>query len=121
MTDLFVSYKAEDRARIAPLVRALEQDGFAVWWDAHVGTGDQWRESIAEQLDAARLIIVVWSRHSIGPNGQFVRDEATRALRRGAYFPIRIDRVDPPLGFGENQALDLTRWKGDRSDPRYLA
>jgi serine/threonine-protein kinase len=36
-------------------------------------------------------------------------------------MPIRIDEVDPPLGFGEVQALSLTRWKGDRSDPRLAA
>ena len=36
-------------------------------------------------------------------------------------MPVRIDKVDPPLGFGETQALDLHGWKGDRSDPRYQA
>src|SRR5439155_23427222 len=37
------------------------------------------------------------------------------------YLPVRIDKVDPPLGFGEMQALNLSGWKGDRSDPRYHA
>ncbi len=31
--DVFVSYKAEDRARLKPLVSALEAEGFEVWWD----------------------------------------------------------------------------------------
>jgi hypothetical protein len=31
MADVFVSYKAEDRRRIRPLVEALEQDGLSVW------------------------------------------------------------------------------------------
>jgi serine/threonine-protein kinase len=121
MADVFVSYKAEDRARVVPLVRALEQDGFTIWWDAHIGAGDQWRETIVQHLEAARCVIVVWSRRSVGPEGEFVRDEATRAKRRKAYFPIRIDKVEPPLGFGETQALDLSGWKGDRSNARYQA
>ena len=121
MTDLFLSYKAEDRSRIAPLVQALETDGFSIWWDAHIGGGDEWRDTILRHLEAARAVIVVWSRRSVGPNGQFVRDEASRALKRGVYVPVRIDKVDPPLGFGETQALDLQGWKGDRSDPRYQA
>ena len=29
-TDIFVSYKAEDRARLLPLVSALETEGFTV-------------------------------------------------------------------------------------------
>ena len=121
MSDLFLSYKAEDRARVAPLVQALETDGLSVWWDEHIGGGDEWRDTILRHLEAAKCVIVVWSKRSIGPHGSFVRDEATRALRRGTYLPVRIDKVEPPLGFGETQALDLQGWKGDRSDERYEA
>jgi TolB-like protein/tetratricopeptide (TPR) repeat protein len=121
MSDVFISYKAEDRARVRPLVEALEAEGLSVWWDAHIGGGDEWRETIARHLDDARCVIVVWSKRSVGPEGHFVRDEATRALRRHAYLPVRIDKVDPPLGFGETQALPLHGWKGNRSDPRYIA
>ena len=121
MADVFVSYKAEDRARIAPLVQALQSDGLSVWWDEHIGVGDQWRETIVRELETALTVLVIWSRRSIGPHGQFVRDEASRALRRGAYLPVRIDKVELPIGFGETQALDLSGWKGDRSDRRYEA
>ena len=121
LTDLFLSYKAEDRPRVAPLVQALEADGYSVWWDADIAGGDEWRETICRYLDAAQCVIVVWSRLSVGPHGHFVKDEATRALRRGVYLPVRIDKVDPPLGFGETQALNLERWKGDRSDSKYRA
>ncbi len=119
MTDLFLSYKAEDRSRILPLVQALEQDGFSVWWDEHIGGGDDWRDTILRHLEAAKCVIVVWSRRSVGPEGEFVRDEASRAKRRGTYLPVRIDKVEPPLGFGETQALDLRNWKGDRTHARY--
>jgi len=121
MNDVFVSYKAEDRARVAPLVAALEADGLSVWWDAHIGGGADWRESIQEHLDAARCVIVAWSTRSIASEGRFVRDEASRAQRRGVYLPVRIDAVEPPLGFGETQALELGGWKGDRKDARYQA
>ena len=121
MSDVFISYKAEDRPRVRPLVDALEADGLSVWWDAHIGGGDEWRDTIARHLDDARCVIVVWSKRSVGPDGRFVRDEAARALRRGAYLPVRIDKVEPPLGFGETQALPLGGWKGNRSDPRYAA
>lgn len=121
MHDVFVSYKAEDRARVAPLVEALTADGLSVWWDAHIGGGEEWRESIAGHLDAASCVIVVWSKRSTGKEGRFVRDEATRASRRGTYLPIRIDKVESPLGFGETQALPLYGWKGDRSAPQYRA
>ena len=117
--DVFISYKAEDRRRIQPLVQALQADGYSVWWDQHIGTGDAWRQTIEQQLDAAKCVIVAWSKHSIGPEGHFVRDEASRAQRRHVYVPILLDPVEPPLGFGESQATSLRGWRGDRSDARY--
>jgi TolB-like protein/Tfp pilus assembly protein PilF len=121
VADVFISYKAEDRARVAPLVKAVEAEGLSVWWDAHISAGDEWRETIQRELDAAKCVIVVWSQRSVAREGRFVRDEATRAERRGVLLPVRIDPVEPPLGFGETQALDLAGWNGRRDDPRFAA
>ena len=121
MNEVFLSYKAEDRARLKPLVAALEADGCHVWWDAHIGGGTDWREEIQDHLDAARCVIVAWSERSVGHDGRFVRDEAGRAPRAHTYLPICIDAVEPPLGFGELQAIQLHGWKGNRKDPRYQA
>ena len=121
MSDVFVSYKAEDRPRIAPLVEALEADGLSVWWDTQIAAGSEWRQDIQERLDQARCVIVVWSKRSVGAGGRFVRDEANRAQRRGTYLPVRIDDVEPPLGFGELHAISLEGWTGERADDRYRA
>jgi TolB-like protein/tetratricopeptide (TPR) repeat protein len=121
MSDVFVSYKAEDRRRVKPLVEALEADGYSVWWDAQIGGGAQWRHMIEAELNAARCVIVAWSKRSVGTEGTFVQDEATRAQERHVYIPVLIDKVHLPLGFGEMQALPLSAWKGDRSDPHYQA
>jgi serine/threonine-protein kinase len=121
MSDVFVSYKAEDQRRVRPLIDALEAEGLSVWWDAEIGGGAAWRQSIEEELDAARCVIVVWSKRSAAPEGTFVHDEASRAMERRVYLPVKIDNVRPPLGFGERQALTLNRWQGKRDDPRYQA
>jgi serine/threonine-protein kinase len=119
MSDVFLSYKAEDRPRVKPLVDALEADGLSVWWDARITAGSEWREDIQQHLDAAACVIVVWSKRSVAPEGRFVRDEAASAQQHGTYLPIRIDKVRPPLGFGELQVISFEGWKGDRADPRY--
>jgi len=121
MSDVFVSYKAEDRKRVRPLVEALEAGGFSVWWDEQIGGGAGWRHTIEAELNAAKCVVVVWSKRSVGPEGAFVHDEAERAQHRHVYVPVMIDKVHLPLGFGETQALPLVGWHGERSDPRYQA
>jgi serine/threonine-protein kinase len=119
--DVFLSYKAEDRPRLTPLVDALEAEGFAVWWDAHIGVGTNWQKDIEQHLEAAKCVIVAWTKRSVGDDGDFVRDEARRAQRRNVYIPICLDGVEPPLGFGEIQALSLKGWKGDRPNAQFQA
>ena len=121
MSDVFVSYKAEDRRRVRPLVEALQAEGYSVWWDEQIGGGAAWRHAIEAELNAAKCVIVAWSNRSVGPEGTFVQDEATRAQQRHVYVPVLIDKVHLPLGFGEMQALALNGWHGKRTDPRYQA
>ena len=80
MTDIFLSCKREDEGRVALLVRALEGAGLSVWWDRALPGGEDWRSRIQAALDAAKIVIVCWSRASVGPEGGFVRDEAARAI-----------------------------------------
>jgi hypothetical protein len=117
MNELFVSYKREDERRVGRLVQALERTGLSIWWDRGLPGAENWRQQIQSALDTAKCVIVVWTHESVGPSGDFVRDEAGQAKRRGILVPVRLDTVSPPLGFGEIQAIDLTRWKGNLGDP----
>ena len=67
MAAIFVSYKNEDRTRVAHLVAALREAGLDVWWDQDIPAGGGWRETIAAQLDVAELCVVAWSDDSTGP------------------------------------------------------
>lgn len=119
MTDIFISYKREDETRVAQIMEGLRGTGLSVWWDRDIAGGAAWRQSIQEQLEAARCVIVVWSETSVGPLGEFVRDEAGRAKARGVLLPVRIDHITEPLGFGEIQSLDLVDWRGNPRDLRF--
>jgi TolB-like protein/tetratricopeptide (TPR) repeat protein len=119
MTDVFISYKREDYARVKPLADALTADGLQVWWDMEIPGGAGWRQTIEDALRNAKCVLVVWSRRSVGPEGEFVQEEATHAKARGVYLPICIDPVQPPLGFGQIQVLPLLRWNGRRDDAGY--
>jgi hypothetical protein len=112
MADVFISYKKEDRERVAPIVEALRLDGFGVWWDQDIEPGAPWDETIAQQIESARCVVVIWSSLSI--TAPWVKEEAGHGKARSILVPVRIHDVDPPLGFGLIQTADLRLWKGDR-------
>ena len=112
MSDIFISYKTEDRRRVAHLVAALRDADLDVWWDQDIPAGGGWRRTIAEHLDKAKLCVVAWSEESVGPRGRFVLEEAERTAARNAYLGVLIDPVPLPFGFAEWQAIDLSGWNG---------
>ncbi len=118
MSHVFISYKREDIDRVGPLVDALRAAGLDVWWDQDIPPGGSWRETIVEKLDGCALCVAIWSDHSVGTAGRFVREEAERSARRSAYLGVLIDPVPPPFGFSEWQAIDLAGWDGKRDDPQ---
>ena len=93
--DVFVSYSEADRERVRPLVEALERDDLSVWWDRRIAPGAGFDAEIQQALDAARCVLVVWSRHSI--SSEWVITEANEGLERGVLVPVSIDEVRPPL------------------------
>lgn len=117
MSYAFVSYKSEDVERVARLAKALQSCGLDVWWDRYLRGGENWHAQIQSALESANCVVVVWTHASAGSAGDFVRDEAREGKQHSILVPVRLDRVDPPLGFGEIQTIDLTRWKGSTRDP----
>ena len=61
MADLFVSYARADKVRVAPLVAALEAEGWSVWWDPAITPGQEFDDVIARALELARAVVVVWT------------------------------------------------------------
>ncbi|MEO0466955.1 MAG: toll/interleukin-1 receptor domain-containing protein [Pseudomonadota bacterium] len=117
MADIFISYKKEDAGRVVRIVEGLRAEGLTVWWDHGIAPGNQWDQTIQRELNAAKCVVAVWSDDSV--HAPWVKEEAGVGKARGALVPIRIDEVDPPLGFGLIQFADLMEWDGDIEDPHW--
>ena len=53
MSDIFISYAAEDRSRVQPLADGLARHGWSVWRDRKIPTGSTFPQVIASALDEA--------------------------------------------------------------------
>ena len=110
MSDIFISYASEDRARVAPLAAALSRQGWSVWWDRSISAGRNFDEVIETELGAAKVVIVGWSRESV--QSRWVRAEAQEGLDNNKLIPVFLDEVSPPLIFRSIQAINLVAWDG---------
>ncbi|HEX6661678.1 MAG TPA: TIR domain-containing protein [Sphingomicrobium sp.] len=116
---LFLSYARVDEAQARRLASVLQHAGYVVWWDAMIEGGAAFSKSIADALDAADAVLVLWSAHSI--ESDWVRDEASQGRERHRLVPLSIDGSQPPLGFRQYQVIDLSHWHGRRASPEFRA
>jgi formylglycine-generating enzyme required for sulfatase activity len=119
MADIFISYAREDRSRAEPLAKALEEQGWTVWWDPQIPPGKTFYEVIKEALDEAKCVVVLWSNRSI--SSEWVLEEASIGKRRKILVPARIDKIEPPLGFGLIHAADLMDWQAEESHAGFVS
>jgi hypothetical protein len=117
MSDIFVSYSSQERDRILPLVKALEKTGWSVFWDRTIPAGKTWRQVIGSEIVTSRSVLVVWTENSVA--SEWVLEEAETGKRRRILIPILLDDVEPPFGFGNIQAANLTAWNGDNSSASF--
>ena len=117
MSDIFVSYASEDRARAEAISKALEAEGWSVWWDRAIPAGRRFSEVIEEEIRRARCMVVLWSAVSVAKD--WVVEEAEDGKSRGILVPVFIEAVQPPRGFRRIEAADLSGWRGGKSDTAF--
>jgi adenylate cyclase len=117
LADIFVSYAREDKNKVAPLVKALEGQGWSVWWDPEITPGDDFEALISQELGNARSVIVVWTPNSVG--SRWVKGEARDAADRGVLAPVRFGDATLPIDFRAIHTTDLDAWLDDQEDEAF--
>lgn len=112
--DIFISYCRADRAAARLFAESFGEEGFDVWWDAVMHSGETFDEVIERNLRAAKAVVVIWSPRSV--SSRWVRAEATQADRANKLIPVKIEACELPIIFELTHTADLVDWKGDRSD-----
>jgi adenylate cyclase len=116
MADVFVSYARSDKARVAPLVAAIEAQGWSVWWDPDIAAGQEFDRQIAAELKAAAAVVVVWTPNSV--ESRWVRGEARDAADRGVLVPVRFANAELPIDVRAIHTTDLDGWGDDSGSPQ---
>lgn len=115
--DIFISYCRDDRPAAQHFAACFAREGFTVWWDAVLRSGQTFDEVIEKELRAAKAVVVLWSPRSV--KSRWVRAEATLADRSEKLIPVIIEACNRPIIFELTQAAPLADWTGDTSDRRW--
>jgi adenylate cyclase len=119
MADVFVSYARSDKALVAPLVAAIEAQGWSVWWDPEIDAGQQFDDQIEAELKKARAVLVVWTPTSAA--SRWVRGEAREAADRGTLVPVRFEGASLPMDVRAIHTTDLDGWGENAQGPQFQA
>lgn len=118
MTDVFISYKREDRKAAERLANELKRQGFEVWWDLELLSGQNFRKAIRTVIDQCAAAVVLWSVRAV--DSDFVMDEAGHAKEQDKLCPARLDDCKLPFGYGNLHTVDLTSWTGEPGHEGFL-
>ncbi|MGH8127436.1 MAG: TIR domain-containing protein, partial [Gammaproteobacteria bacterium] len=112
---VFVSYARSDKARVAPLVAAIEARGWSVWWDPEITPGQEFDDQIDAEINAAKAVLVVWTAISVA--SRWVRGEAREAADRNILVPVRFEQARLPMDVRAIHTTDLDDWGEDSASP----
>jgi hypothetical protein len=115
MARVFISYASQDRTFVARLAQALESEDHSIWYDRDIRAGQRFSDEIARELDAAQVVVVVWSAHAA--QSTWVRDEAGRANSQRKLLPVTLTKDATPLGFGATHAVSFEDFDGRLDHP----
>jgi hypothetical protein len=117
MVDVFISYSRSDQAVVAMLARAVEAEGYEVWWDAELPPHQSYGEVITDKIERAKAAIVVWSATAV--KSEWVRAEADMARHHRKLIQTAIDNALPPLPFNQIQYAEIGDWRGEAEHPSW--
>jgi TolB-like protein len=117
--DIFLSYNREDQAVARRFAEAFAAQGFDVWWDATLKSGEAYDEVTETALRTAKAVVVLWSPRSVV--SRWVRAEATLADRNKTLVPCTIEPCDRPIMFELTQTAELSHWQGDAKDKAWTS
>lgn len=118
MTDVFISYKREERDKVVLIADRLRSLGLDVWFDARLTTGHHFDREIDDHVRRARCVLVCWSEGALA--SEWVRAEAAIGRERNVLVPLLVEPCSPPVPFNTLQTENLIGWAGEADHDGWL-
>ena len=111
MSDIFISYARSTAAQAQAVAEALRGLGYDVWRDDELPAHRSYAEVIEERLQAAKVVVVIWSAEAV--KSEWVQSEADTARTERKLVQLTVDGSKLPRPFDRIQCADMAGWTGD--------
>ena len=115
---IFISYAHKDAKAVLPIIHALRENGYNVWFDEGIEAGTEWPEYLAKRIKNCAVFIAFISPDSIKSNN--CRNEINFAITlKKEILTIYLEETEMTMGMqlqlGSLQAMFRYRHKNDES------
>jgi len=117
MSDVFISYAHSTANQASVVAGALKALGYRVWRDDELPVHRAYSDVIAERLNAAKAVVVIWSADAV--RSEWVRSEADKARADRKLVQLSVDGAPLPMPFDQIRCVDMAGWTGDPDDPAW--
>ena len=118
MRQIYISHSHNDEPMARALEAVLEMAEHTVWRHTRTQLGG-WRIATTKShLAAADDVIAIWLKDSI--ENQDVLNAAHSGLMNGRLTSVLAEYVQPPMGMGVAQTIDMTDWRGEQTETASL-
>lgn len=121
---IFVSYSHKDSAVVFPAIKAVQENGYPVWYDDSIRSGISWRSHIAERVSNSAMVIAFMSENSVASKNCIA--EVDHAIERGVpILTVKLDQSEIPDGLnmylGQDQFFKAYLYGGEEYLTRLVA
>lgn len=114
---IFISYAHRDSCLVLPAIKALQDKGYPVWYDAGIVTGVVWKDHIADKIRDAVLVIAFISENAVVSDNCIA--EVDHAINlRVPILTVKLDQSEFTSGLNmylsrKQEILAYTKPSGD--------
>lgn len=117
---IYVSYAHKDADKVFPEIKRFNNQGYNIWFDEGIISGNEWVEVIEKALSNCSLFVVFISNNSIESIN--VRNEISVAIRMNKpIIPIYIEDTDLKYGLALSLSNIQSIYKYQLSEEKYIS
>ena len=95
---IFISYSHRDTNRVLPVIEAMEELGYRIWFDQGIEAGSEWSNNIARHLRDCEVFVSFVSEHSMASENCLDEIAFAKSNNKPSLMIFLEENVELPSG-----------------------